>query len=133
MEEKKSSAEVARGRGPPPSLKQQLMDANARIRKKQEDSKASKSSIEDKYILNMTDLKIEKQIGAGGSAKVYKGICHGKDVAIKRLDLSSIGVGKAKQEFKREVNTLNKIKHKNLVLFVGVAFDKQNFCIVTEF
>jgi len=131
MEENKDLAGAARGA--PPSLKQQLMDVNARIRKQQEDSKGNKSSIEDKYILNMTDLKIEKQIGAGGSAKVYKGKFNDLDVAVKRLDLSSIGVGKARQEFKREVNTLNKINHRNLVSFVGVAFDKQNFCIVTEF
>jgi len=99
----------------------------------EEEKKSEKSSLEDHYILEMGDIKIEKQIGAGGSAKVYKGIYKEIDVAVKRLDLNSIGVGKAKLEFKREVNTLNKIRHPNLVLFIGVAFDKTNFCIVTEF
>jgi len=93
----------------------------------------SNSSINEDNILSMNDLVIEKVIGAGGSAKVYKATYKQIDVAVKRLDLSSIGSDKAKLEFKREVITLSRIRHPNLVLFMGVTQDKDNLCIVTEF
>lgn len=102
-------------------------------RKDEEEKKNPKKSLEDHYLLNIQDIKVEKQIGSGGSARVYKGTYKEIDVAIKRLNLNSIDIGKAKQEFKREVNTLSKIRHPNLVLFMGVALDNQNLCIVTEF
>ena len=103
--------------------------------KKEEEEKRNpkKSFLEDHCLLQMDDIKINKMIGQGGSAKVYKGLYKEIDVAIKRLDLKSISIGKAKQEFKREVNTLSKIRHPNLVLFMGVAIDQSNFCIITEF
>lgn len=102
-------------------------------KKEEEENKQSKKQLEDHYLLNIQDIKVEKQIGSGGSARVYKGTYKEIDVAIKRLNLHSIDIGKAKQEFKREVNTLSKIRHPNLVLFMGVALDNQNLCIVTEF
>lgn len=44
-------------------------------------------------------------------------------------------IEKALQEYKREVVTLCKLKHPNLVLFMGVVKDaaQKNLCIVTEF
>jgi len=95
-------------------------------RMEEEKKNPKKSSIEDHYLLNIKDIIIEKQIGVGGSAWVYKGTYKQIDVAIKRLKLDSIDFGKAKQEFKREVNTLSKIRHPNLVLFMGVALDEKN-------
>ena len=40
---------------------------------------------QDFFILKLSDLKIEKQIGAGASAEVYKGTYKEADVAIKKL------------------------------------------------
>merc|ERR1712166_1372815 len=37
------------------------------------------------------------------------------------------------KEFKREVSTLVKVRHPNLVLFVGACVDKGNVMIVTEY
>lgn len=102
-------------------------------KKEEEEKVISKKTIEDHYLLNITELKIEKMIGSGGSAKVYKGTYKEIDVAIKRLNLQSIDISKARQEFKREVNTLSKIRNPNLVLFMGVALDNTNLCIVTEY
>ena len=54
------------------------------------------------------------------------------DVAVKRLKIVEIKEENLK-EFKREVHTLTKLRHPNLVLFMGAACDKTNVCIVTEF
>ncbi|CAI2363508.1 unnamed protein product [Moneuplotes crassus] len=101
--------------------------------KYEEEKKNKKSSLEDHYHLKMEDFNIIEKIGAGGSAKVYRGTYKEIDVAIKRLDIESISAEKAKIEFRREVQTLSKIRHPNLVLFIGVAMDHKNFCIATEF
>lgn len=56
------------------------------------------------------------------------------DVAIKKLrfNLSSETPNPIK-EFKREVSTLVKVRHPNLVLFVGACADKGHVMIVTEY
>lgn len=113
--------------------KQTYQELDMKRKQDEEEKKSSKKVIEDHYILNINDIKIANIIGQGGSAKVYKGIYKDIDVAIKRLNIKQLDEGKAKQEFKREVNTLMKARHPNLILFVGVAMDDNNLCIVTEF
>lgn len=54
----------------------------------------------------MIDLKIEKLIGTGASAEVYKGIYKEADVAIKKLKLLHLGIDNTLKEFHREVSTL---------------------------
>lgn len=98
-----------------------------------DEKKKNKKILEDHQYLDINELKIDKQIGAGGSARVYKGYYRDLDVAIKRLSLNCFDVSKIKQEFKREVNTLSKIDHPNLVQFMGVAMNQKDCCIVTEF
>lgn len=70
-------------------------------------------------MLKLKDLKIEKQIGAGASAEVYKGTYKETDVAIKKLRLFTQGAENTLKEFKREVSTLTAVRHPNLVLFMG--------------
>lgn len=41
-------------------------------------------------MLKVEELKIEKQIGAGASAEVYKGIYKETDVAIKKLRMTNV-------------------------------------------
>lgn len=58
------------------------------------------------------------------------------DVAIKKLKFSvqnNMGSSSPIKEFKREVSTLIKVRHPNLVLFVGACADKGHVMIVTEY
>jgi serine/threonine protein kinase len=66
------------------------------------------------------------------------------DVAIKKLRFDQRDIGKvdpnednkvqqALKEFQREVTTLYKVRHPNLVLFVGACADKGHIMILTEF
>ena len=74
---------------------------------------------QDFFILKLNDLKIEKQIGAGASAEVYKGTYKEADVAIKKLRMVPSSSDNTLKEFKREVSTLTQVRHPNLVLFMG--------------
>ena len=60
------------------------------------------------------------------------------DVAIKKLrflvtEQESSASENPIKEFKREVSTLLKVRHPNLVLFVGACADKGHVMIVTEY
>jgi len=87
---------------------------------------------QDFFMLKLADLKIEKQIGAGASAEVYKGSYKETDVAIKKLRLFDLKEENLK-EFKREVSTLSRMRHPNLVLFMGAGSEHGHVVIVTEY
>ncbi|CDW80632.1 protein kinase domain containing protein [Stylonychia lemnae] len=71
------------------------------------------------FMLKLADLKVEKQIGAGASAEVFKGTYKETDVAIKKLRNMMASNDNTLKEFKREVSTLTRVRHPNLVLFMG--------------
>jgi serine/threonine protein kinase len=85
------------------------------------------------FNINLSDILFDKQIGSGASATVYKGTYKEMDVAIKKLRLSQRdefnpsqenAIQQSLKEFQREVTTLYKVRHPNLVLFVGACADK---------
>ena len=90
------------------------------------------NALNDHFFIPLSELTIDKQIGLGASAEVYSGLYRETDVAIKRLKILEIKEENLK-EFKREVHTLTKVRHPNLVLFMGAACDKKNVCIITEY
>jgi serine/threonine protein kinase len=86
------------------------------------------------FLLKLHDLMFEQQIGTGASAEVYKGTYKEMDVAIKKLRFTpNPDAPNPILEFKREVSTLIKTRHPNLVLFVGACVDKGHVMVVTEY
>ncbi|XP_037471952.1 probable serine/threonine-protein kinase PBL4 isoform X2 [Triticum dicoccoides] len=63
----------------------------------------------------------EKQIGYGGFAVVYKGILENRTIAVKRMS----NTYKYEKEFLREVECLMRVKHQNVVRFLGYCSDTQ--------
>ena len=89
--------------------------------------------------LDHDELVIDKEIGVGGFAIVYKGTYNNKVVAIKKIkfgnqDQPSIDDTteiEAFAEFRREVWLMSGLFHLNIVQMEGFSLDP--FCIVTEF
>ncbi|XBI85284.1 hypothetical protein VPH35_093445 [Triticum aestivum] len=67
------------------------------------------------------DFCDDQQIGSGGFAVVYKGIIGNRAVAVKRLSNALMD----ETEFHREVQCLMRVKHKNVVRFLGYCADRQ--------
>ncbi|CAL4989539.1 unnamed protein product [Urochloa decumbens] len=69
----------------------------------------------------------DQKIGSGGFADVYKGLLpNGGAVAVKKLKLKpSEMVGVHETKFNQEVYNLMKVKHKNIVRFLGYCSDTQ--------
>ncbi|XP_063937879.1 serine/threonine-protein kinase oca2 isoform X2 [Daucus carota subsp. sativus] len=78
------------------------------------------------------DLTIGEQIGQGSCGTVYHGLWYGSDVAIKVF---------SKQEysddvifaFREEVALMKRLRHPNILLFMGAVSSPERLCIVTEF
>jgi len=64
-----------------------------------------------------SELRLEELVGSGTTAEVHRGSWHGTDVAIKKLRQS----GPLSVEFMRELSVLVRLRHPNLVLFMGVS------------
>ncbi|EFJ44386.1 hypothetical protein VOLCADRAFT_64912 [Volvox carteri f. nagariensis] len=86
----------------------------------------------DDWEIDITQLHIEAKIASGAFSNLYKGTYCGQEVAVKILkdvhDDSS-----QYQEFLQEVSIMRKVRHKNVVQFIGACTRKPNLCIVFEY
>ncbi|MED6138314.1 hypothetical protein PIB30_073231 [Stylosanthes scabra] len=84
------------------------------------------------YEILWEDLTIGEQIGQGSCGTVYHALWYGSDVAVKVF---------SKQEysddvilsFRQEVSVIKRLRHPNILLFMGAVTSPQRLCIVTEF
>ncbi|XP_020682291.1 probable serine/threonine-protein kinase DDB_G0282963 isoform X2 [Dendrobium catenatum] len=84
------------------------------------------------YEILWEDLTIGEQIGQGSCGTVYHALWYGSDVAVKVF---------SKQEysdelifsFRQEVSLMKKLRHPNILLFMGAVLSPERLCIVTEF
>ncbi|OMP08431.1 hypothetical protein COLO4_06484 [Corchorus olitorius] len=77
-------------------------------------------------------LNKECELGRGGFGVVYRTILRdGRSVAIKKLTVASLI--KSQEEFEREVKTLGKIRHQNLVALEGYYWTPSLQLLIYEF
>ncbi|KAK8678343.1 hypothetical protein V6N13_143847 [Hibiscus sabdariffa] len=77
-------------------------------------------------------LKYESKLASSSYGDLYKGTLRGQDVAIKVLRTENLNEN-LRKEFTQEVNIMSKIRHKNVVQFIGACTSPPTLCIVTEF
>ncbi|CAI0384249.1 unnamed protein product [Linum tenue] len=78
------------------------------------------------------DLVIGGRIGLGSYGEVYQADWNGTEVAVKKF-LDQGFSGAALAEFKREVRIMRRLRHPNVVLFMGAVTRPPNLSIITEF
>ncbi|PRQ41959.1 putative protein kinase TKL-CTR1-DRK-2 family [Rosa chinensis] len=78
------------------------------------------------------DLVIGERIGLGSYGEVYHADWNGTEVAVKKF-LDQDFSGAALAEFKREVRIMRRLRHPNVVLFMGAITRPPNLSIITEF
>jgi serine/threonine protein kinase len=72
-------------------------------------------------------------IGGGGYGDVYCGKWLGTKVAIKKFGKRYL-TKKAVKDFIKEIEVVNQLRHPNIVLYMGVSLDANNFYyMITEF
>ncbi|XP_034897845.1 serine/threonine-protein kinase STY46 isoform X1 [Populus alba] len=77
-------------------------------------------------------LKFENQVASGSYGDLYKGTYCSQEVAIKILKPERVN-SDLQKEFAQEVYIMRKVRHKNVVQFIGACTKPPSLCIVTEF
>eukprot|EP01103_Thecamoeba_quadrilineata_P000868 TRINITY_DN10760_c0_g1_i1.p1 TRINITY_DN10760_c0_g1~~TRINITY_DN10760_c0_g1_i1.p1 ORF type:complete len:726 (-),score=131.55 TRINITY_DN10760_c0_g1_i1:175-2352(-) len=79
-------------------------------------------------------LNIGQQLGEGHFGVVYKAKWRGISVAVKELKVANIAKDEdAIKEFRKEIGIMGKLRHPNVVLFIGGCTQPPHLCMVTEF
>ncbi|KAL2325434.1 hypothetical protein Fmac_024492 [Flemingia macrophylla] len=78
------------------------------------------------------DLLLGERIGIGSYGEVYHADWNGTEVAVKKF-LDQDFSGAALSEFKREVRIMRRLRHPNIVLFMGAVTRPPNLSIISEY
>ncbi|KAG8093113.1 hypothetical protein GUJ93_ZPchr0012g20790 [Zizania palustris] len=84
------------------------------------------------YEILWEDLAIGEQIGQGSCGTVYHALWYGSDVAVKVFSKQEYSE-EVIQTFRQEVSLMKKLRHPNILLFMGAVTSPHRLCIVTEF
>ncbi|KAF7818741.1 serine/threonine-protein kinase CTR1 [Senna tora] len=79
-----------------------------------------------------SDLVLKERIGSGSFGTVHRAEWNGSDVAVKILMEQDFHAERFK-EFMREVAIMKRLRHPNIVLFMGAVTQPPNLSIVTEY
>lgn len=79
-----------------------------------------------------SDLVLKEKIGSGSFGTVHRADWNGSDVAVKILMEQDFHAERFK-EFLREVAIMRRLRHPNIVLFMGAVTQPPNLSIVTEY
>lgn len=90
----------------------------------------------DEWTIDLRKLSMGPAFAQGAFGKLYKGTYNGEDVAIKLLEKPENDIDRAQlmeQQFQQEVMMLARLKHPNIVRFIGACRKPMVWCIVTEY
>ncbi|EPS62432.1 serine/threonine protein kinase, partial [Genlisea aurea] len=80
----------------------------------------------------LSDLDLKERIGSGSFGTVHRAEWNGCDVAVKILMEQDFHAERVK-EFLQEVAIMKRLRHPNIVLFMGAVTEPPNLSIVTEY
>ncbi|CAI0461422.1 unnamed protein product [Linum tenue] len=86
----------------------------------------------DVWEIDASQLKVENKVASGSYGDLYKGTYCSQEVAVKVLKPERVSA-EMLREFSQEVYIMRKVRHKNVVQFIGACTQPPNLCIVTEF
>ncbi|KAL6990081.1 hypothetical protein U1Q18_015829 [Sarracenia purpurea var. burkii] len=84
------------------------------------------------YEILWEDLTLGEQIGQGSCGTVYHALWYGSDVAVKVFSKQEYS-DDVMLSFRQEVSLMKRLRHPNILLFMGAVTSPQRLCIVTEF
>ncbi|KAG6552390.1 hypothetical protein Mapa_006244 [Marchantia paleacea] len=82
--------------------------------------------------IDNNQLKLTHKVASGAFGDLFRGTYCGQDVAIKILKPERLN-DNLQREFEQEIFIMRKIRHKNVVQFIGACTKPPNLSIVTEY
>lgn len=126
-------------------LKQPKVELSCMVKLKESDDMSACPNVTDARYVNLEpslamdwleiswdELQIKERVGAGSFGTVHRAEWHGSDVAVKVLTIKEVNDYHMK-EFLREVSIMKRVRHPNVVLFMGAVTMRPNLSIVTEY
>ncbi|PIA56208.1 hypothetical protein AQUCO_00700514v1 [Aquilegia coerulea] len=127
------------------SFKQPKVEVSCTVKVKEDDNIGVSPIVTNPRYLNLEpslamdwleisweELHIKERVGAGSFGTVHRAEWHGSDVAVKVLTIKEFNDNHMK-EFLREVSIMKRVRHPNVVLFMGAVTKRPNLSIVTEY
>ncbi len=106
----------------------------AMLEKQEERRPITEELISKDIEIDHSKLQLEATaLGEGSFGIVYKAKYFGADVAVKKIKCASQFTSNMIEEFKSEISIMHKLRHPNVVLFMGAVSKLENFCIVTQY
>ncbi|KAG6782744.1 hypothetical protein POTOM_012158 [Populus tomentosa] len=84
------------------------------------------------YEIHWEDLQLGEEIGRGSYAAVRRGIWNGSDVAVK-IYFGNQYKEETLQDYQKEIDIMKRLRHPNVLLFMGAVYSPERIAIVTEF
>ncbi|KAF3972075.1 hypothetical protein CMV_004380 [Castanea mollissima] len=107
-----------------------FMGNNLKLKDPESANSSFDSSTRDE--IRWEDLVIGERIGLGSYGEVYHADWNGTEVAVKKF-LDQDFSGAALAEFKSEVRIMRRLRHPNVVLFMGAVTRPPNLSIISEY
>ncbi|MCD7446189.1 hypothetical protein HAX54_045246 [Datura stramonium] len=86
----------------------------------------------DEWNIDFSEITIGARVGIGFFGEVFRGIWNGTEVAVKvflEQDLTEENI----EDFANEISILSRIRHPNVILFLGACTTPPRLSVITEF
>jgi len=90
-------------------------------------------ALQDKFEIDFNELECKDELGKGAYGVIYRAIWRNTEVAVKKLQSSTLSVDQMK-DFQSEVKIMTTMKpHTNVLLFMGACTRSPPYCIVMQY
>lgn len=86
----------------------------------------------EEWNIEFSELRIGVRVGIGSFGEVFRGIWRGTEVAIKVM-LEQDLIVENMQDFCNEISLLSRLRHPNVILFLGACTKPPHLSMVTEY